>query len=328
MEKAKNRVLYVTPTLGKKQACGVGLYGKLWSDALQELPDCEFKVLYTDSLQETYETIEQFSPDVVFYMYHLGITMWMADPILRNTFTKAKHVAILYDIQQHEVDNFNPEASTGGIPYAIVANPTLQGTNRVVIVNKLLPPSPTLEYKEPQIPIVGFQGFAAYYKGVARLAHTINREFDECVFKLHMPPAYYFDQNGEHINQRINEVRSIITKPGIQVEFSHHMMDTQELVNWLSQNTINCYLYDYEHPAGLASAPDYALAAKRPIAVSNNMMLKNFRSCVPSVILDEPYTLKQIIQNGIEPLKGLHQDYSKESFLQDWRRAIDHFLSN
>jgi len=155
----------------------------------------------------------------------------------------------------------------------------------------------------------------------------VNEEFDKCIFKLHIPPAFYFDRDGRETNQRIDEVRSKITKPGIQLEFTHNMMTTQELVNWLGQNTINCYFYDYPLPAGLASAPDYALAARRPIAVSNNMMLKHFSKCNPSVIINEPYTLKQIISNGVAPLEHLHKAYSKESFLTDWGNAINHFIN-
>jgi hypothetical protein len=323
----KIKVLFVTPTLEEKAACGVGLYGKLWSDALLDLNDFDFKVIYTDSVEETFLEIKNFLPQVIFYMYHVGATKWMENPIFRENFPNAKHIAILHDVQQHEIDNFNPEVLSGGIPYVITCNPTLKGNEKVFISNKLLPPSPTIKYQESSITTIGYQGFAGSHKGIETLASIVNEEFDECIFKLHIPPAFYFDRDGHETNKRIQEVRNKITKPGIKLEFSHNMMSSQDLVNWLSQNTINCYLYDYPLPAGLASAPDYALAARRPIAVSNNMMLKHFSKCTPSVIINEPFNLKQIIANGITPLEDLYKDYSKESFLSDWSNAINHFIS-
>jgi len=104
----KIKVLYITPTLGEKEACGVGLYGKLWGDALADLENFELKVLYTDSVEEALSMVQTYSPQVVFYMYHIGATRWMADPVLRQSFPEIKHVAILHDVQQHEIDNFNP----------------------------------------------------------------------------------------------------------------------------------------------------------------------------------------------------------------------------
>jgi len=323
----KPKVLFVTPTLGEKEACGVGLYGKLWTDVLIKLEKYDFNVLYSDSTIETYETIKNLSPEVVFYMWHGNVNTWMGDPIFRNNFPNIKHVAILFDVQQREVDLFNPILHSGGIPYALVPNPTIFGNKRVFVTNKLLPPSPTIDYVESSIPIIGFQGFAFSHKGIARLSKIVNEEFDECIFRLHMPPSWYMDRDGYHINERINEVSNIIKKPNIRVEFSHHMMNTQELVNWLSQNTINCYLYNYPSPAGLASAPDYALSAKRPIAVSNNHMLKNFFHCSPSVVVNEPHTLKEIISNGTKPLEILYNSYSENNFLNDWEKAINHFIS-
>ena len=48
----KNRILFVTQTLGEKAACGIGIIGKLIGETLQQHPDYEFDVLYCDSVPE------------------------------------------------------------------------------------------------------------------------------------------------------------------------------------------------------------------------------------------------------------------------------------
>jgi hypothetical protein len=322
-------VLMVTPTLGEKAACGVGLYGRHWATALADLPEHQFNVLYTDSIEETINEIRRLSPSIVFYHWNRIASGWMEHPIFREMFPNIKHVNICVDTvtKQEEVDNFSPEVHNGGFQYLLVNNPMLVGNKNVFVSNKLLPPGPTIPEYTGDLPIIGYHGFAMAYKGIARLASVVNAEFTECIFRLHMPQSWFMDHHGQEIQRRKFEIQQIITKPGIKVEYSHHMMEPQEVVNWLSQNSINCYFYDRMDHAALASATDYALAARKPIAVSRSNYFKDFFACDPSVVINEPYSLKQIMQHGIEPIKHLHQKYSKENFIRNWTDGINHFLS-
>jgi hypothetical protein len=325
----KPRALMVTPTLGEKEGCGVGLYGKHWATALLEAEDFDFAVLYTDSMQETLNTIYNLQPDIVFYMWNRIASGWMENPVIKQIFPKIKHVNICVDTitQQEVVDNFSPEQHNGGFDYLLVCNPTLVGNDKVFVSSKLLPPAPTIPEYTGDFPIIGYHGFALGYKGIARLASVINDEFDEAIFRLHMPRSWFMDHYGEETAQRKFEISRIITKPGIKVEYTHHMMEPQEMVNWLSQNSINCYFYDRMDHAALASSTDYALAARRPIAVSRSNYFKDFFTCNPSVVINEPHSLKEIIANGIEPLKHLHESYTKENFIKNWSVAINKIIS-
>lgn len=322
-----SKVLMVTPTLGEKSACGVGLYGKLWSDQLIRMQNYNFNVLFTDSKEETISKIEYLKPDLIFYMWNFIASPWMNDPEIRNKFPNIKHVAVHHDMNQHMIDNFDSENHNGGFEYAITVNPTLTGNKNVCVTTKFIPPGPNIEIKKNDIPVIGYQGFALNYKGIARLASIVNKEFDECIFRLHMPRSWFLDNYGYEIEHRKKEIEQIITKPNILVEYSHEMLETQDLVNWLSQNSINCYFYDNSPYSGLASAPDYALAARKPIAVSSSEYFKHFHKCEPSVVIDQPNTLKTIMNNGVEPLLEMYEAYSKDSFLKDWSNAIKHFLS-
>jgi hypothetical protein len=320
----------VTPTLGEKEACGVGLYGKHWASALIDLPNCDFNVLYTDSLEETINKISELSPKIVFYMWNRIASGWMENPVIKHIFPQIKHVNICVDTcaNQNIINNFSPELHNGGFQYYLVCNPALVGNERVFISTRLLAPEPTVPHVKSDLPIIGFHGFALPYKGIAKLADTINREFDECVFRLHMPQSWFLDRYGQETAQRKREIESIIKKPGISVEYSHDLLEPQDMVNWLSQNTINCYFCDSIQDSALASSTEYALAAKRPIAVTRSNYFKDFFECSPSVIINEPHTLKEIIQNGFDPLKPLYEKYSRQSFIKDWSFAIEKILSN
>ena len=66
----KNRVLFVTQTLGYKAACGIGLIGKLIGDTLMKHPDYEFAVVYTDDWSGVSAAYNQFNPKCIIYNRH------------------------------------------------------------------------------------------------------------------------------------------------------------------------------------------------------------------------------------------------------------------
>ena len=95
----------------------------------------------------------------------------------------------------------------------------------------------------------------------------------------------------------------------------------------LAQNTINCYFYDYLDGCGLASSPDYALAAGRPIAVTRSHQMRNYWDLKPSVLIEHS-SIREIIANGTAPLEPLYKAYSKESVWQDYSRILNRLLNN
>ena len=321
----KRNVLFVTQTLGYKAACGIGLIGKLISDALCQHPDYNIEVLFADSSAEVQQKLAAFNPEVAIYNYAPGTTPWMNDPAMRSNFPKTKHARIMHDFHQLIADNFRP-ARHEGWEYLIADDPSVKGNDRVFITNRLIPDGPTVEYVEPSKPIIGFQGFGPPHKGIARLARKVQEEFDEATLRLHIPFGYYEDLihgfAGSNANARAQEVRKIITKPGIDVVITHDLLDTQEIINLLAQNTINCYFYDYLDGAGIASSPDYALAARRPIAMTRSHQMRNFWNLEPSILIENS-SIKEIIANGTKPLEPLYAAYSKESVWKDYSNIIE-----
>jgi len=322
----KTKILYVTQSMvGAKAACGIGLMGKLLGETLLQHPEYDFVMLYADSVQEVVSKIQEVNPKIVIYNYSLGSTPWMHDPIMRTQFSHIKHARILHDMHQGIVNSFHPRYHQGW-EYLIADDPSVVGNDNVFITNRLLPPPPTVKYVEPSKPIIGFQGFGPAHKGIARLAHIVQSQFDEATLRLHIPLGYYVDFGAtNHAYARVKEVNQIITKPGIDVVITHDLLDTQDVVNLLAQNTINCYFYDYLDGAGLASSPDYAIARGRPIAVTRSHQMRHFWNLTPSILIENA-SIQQIINQGTAPLEPLYKAYSKESVWQDYTRILQKML--
>jgi hypothetical protein len=172
-----------------------------------------------------------------------------------------------------------------------------------------------------------FQGFGFHHKGIYRIAHKIQEEFDEAIFRLHIPKSYYGDPDGHQARQRVAEVQQIITKPGIKIEASYDFLSDEEIIKWLNDNTINCYFYDYLENSGIASSPDYAIAARKPIAINNSRMFINLHNLTPSIEI-EKNSLKQIIDNGITPLLPIYEKYKSQNVVKDYENICDLLLRN
>jgi hypothetical protein len=230
----------------------------------------------------------------------------------------------MHDMHQELADNFDPH-NHAGWQYILADDPSVVGNDHVFITNRLLPPITTHVYEDGDKPIIGFQGFGPPHKGIARLAHKVQEEFDEAILRLHIPFGFYEDlihgYAGSNANARVQEVKSIINKPGIELQFSHDLMETDEVVDWLAHNTINCYFYDYLDGAGIASSPDYALAARRPIAMTRSHQFRNFWNIEPSIFIEDK-NIREIIAQGTAPLEKLYADYSADSVLADYATML------
>lgn len=319
------KVIFVTQTLGPKAGCGIGLIGKLLSESLVKSKKYDFEILYADDAATLDAKIAEINPKVVIYNYHSHTAPLAQDQSIRSKYPNIVYIMLHHDMHQQLVDSYSP-ASNFGIKYLITADTTLRGNDNVFLVNRLIPPHQPKPYVDLGIPVIGFQGFGPPHKGIYRIAQQVQHEFDEAIIRLHIPFSFFGDPQGREARARVAEVMSIITKPGIKVEATHDLRSTEDIIEFLGQNTINCYFYDLLPGAGLASSPDYALAARRPIAVTKSHQLRNFIGLSPSVCIEDN-SLKDIISFGSKPLEGLHEFYTEESVIGDYERIIDKLIA-
>jgi hypothetical protein len=64
-------------------------------------------------------------------------------------------------------------------------------------------------------------------------------------------------------------------------------MSEDEPIGFLAESSINAIAYNREGAEGISSCVDYALAARRPIAVNASPMFRHMHAVNPSIRLDE-----------------------------------------
>jgi nucleoside-diphosphate-sugar epimerase len=344
LEKKKPIVAFITQKIGVSNEnfnsyCGIGIRGKLTADILTngQSKKYNFITAYIDNNYDLEQFILKHKPVIIIYNYHSFTTQFYNDESLRNKYKNIIHIMIHYDITQDKVNNYNPDHFCG-FKHIITDNDKIIKKKNGKTFFKVTRSNPKSietinmeknihknEVRNDTIPIIGFQGFGVPHKGIHKIAYKIQEEFDEAIFRLHIPFSYYGDPNGDKARQRVAEVKDIITKPGIKIEVSHDFLSDEEIVTWLHNNTINCYFYDYLENSGIASSPDYAIAARRPIAVNNSRMLVNLHNLTPSIEI-EHNSLKQIIKNGVTPLIPIYEKYKQENVVSDYEKICDILL--
>ena len=320
------KVLWLTPPdQGDRGRCGVSLVGTIWGKKLQQHPEYDVALLHTDSPIDAMTMVRNFQPDAIIYNYHYRPSTWMNHLRTREFYPNIKNIRIVHDSTQAEFDSWGPRSNPTW-EYLMAFDPTLVGNDHCFVVNRIIPEGPTIPHVESEIPIIGWQGFPAPHKGLPKIVEAVQNEFDNAIIRFHIPEAYFAYEpqppNYSAITHhrtvaRIQEAQAVIKKPGIKIEVTEGWMTDQETVNWLSQNTINCYFYDYLDGSGLSSSIDYALAARRPIAVTRSHQMRHCWNLTPSILVEET-TLRDIISNGLTPLETFYNNYNDQQVWADF----------
>lgn len=123
----------------------------------------------------------------------------------------------------------------------------------------------------------------------------------------------------------VKQCKQLIKKTGITLTITHDFLEQGEILDFLAQNSINVFLYQDKTNRGLSSTPDYALAVDRPLAISDSIMFRHLHAVSPSIVYGQS-TLKQIIKNGIAPLKGIQSDWNHITLVWEYERIIKAIL--
>jgi hypothetical protein len=323
---AKRKILWLTPPdQGDRGRCGVSLVGTIWGKKLQEHPDYETEILHTDNPIDAMVKIRNFQPHAVIYNYHYRPSTWMNHLHTREFYPNIKNIRIVHDSTQAEFDTWT-QHSHSAWQYLMAFDPTLTGNDSCFVVNRIIPNAATVSYVDQGIPVIGWQGFPAPHKGLPKIVEAVQHEFDEAIIRFHIPEAYFaYEPPPPNYNEmqhyrtvaRIQEAQAVINKTGIKLEITEGWMSDQETINWLAQNTINCYFYDYLDGSGLSSSIDYALAARRPIAVTRSHQMRHCWNLDPTIVIDET-SLRDIISHDLKPLQKFYENYSDSQVFSDF----------
>jgi hypothetical protein len=176
------------------------------------------------------------------------------------------------------------------------------------------------------VPTIGSFGFATPNKGFERIVQLVQSEFENAIIRINMASADFGDVDGINARRVADRCRCIVNKPGISLEITHDFLNKDKLLDFLSVNSMNVFLYEDVHGRGLSSALDNALAVRRPIAVSNSPMFRHVLSVVPSVCADF-VSLRTILAEGFGPLRKVTDDWTSQNLSWDYDRILTRILA-
>jgi len=285
----------------KKQACGVYQSGKRIYELLEDSTKINFIYREVESYQEFVSRMKIISPDAVLYNWHQGTMNWLTKKMVENTGAKSYfyfHTTVL-----------DPKIGA----YLFFGDYALD-RNILPLNRQILVPRPILKYRgtypKNNILTIGSFGLAFFQKGFHTLTKLVNATFERAVLNLHMPQSYFSDPTGTETKRVADECRRLNTNRGIQLNITQNFKNDAELLTFLAGNDINVFMHT-ENGEGLSGIGDYALAVKRPIAITNCTMFRHFMK--DEIRLDK-HPIPEILSFGTKPLDEFYEKWSENNF--------------
>ncbi len=316
-----SKILFVNH---KPQKCGVYEFGYSVGNILTQSTKYNFVYREADSWREFYRIFQKENPNVVIYNYYPCTMGWIGtnSGILINSHKiRIIQIGILHEVTQKIADHSNDII----FDYHIAPDPTLILNNPIVYkTGRLVPRFQSVPIKNEIINIGSF-GFATNGKGFLKIIKTVQDEFDEAKINLNISYAKFGDEKGDNARELAKQARELVTKKDIVLNISHEHLSTDEILKFLSKNDINVFLYDYLNERGISSAIDYAIAVKRPLAITKSSMFRHLFHCKPSICIEDN-SLRTILGNGISHIEKLCDEWSPEKLLANYEKIIENIV--
>ena len=298
---------------GKK--CGVQQFGRRLFNTLEACAGIAWSYAECGSMVQFLAVVEALAPDLVVLNDHPMTLGWAADESIRRCGVPC--FAVFHECYQEAVDALVP----GPFDFHLCPDPTLLPWNPLALLVPRFIPA-VRPGRPPDVFTVGSFGFASANKGLERLCALVNKEFDNACIRINLPPH---DLQSAGLDAGVKDVlascRYAISKPGIELRVTRTFMDEEALLAFLSENTINVFLYHGTWDRGISSCTDYALACGRPIAVSLSSMFRHLHGINPSIVVDDR-SLRDIAASGVVPLAHHVARYSAAAAGAHWTDLI------
>ena len=183
----------------------------------------------------------------------------------------------------------------------------------------------TPEYKEKNIPIIGSFGFATEGKKWEKIVEEVQNEFDEALIRINIPYATHVPDNQTRIHKVTMKCFNVLTKPNVKLEITNNNFSKEELIDWCSQNTINCFFYERDsiYDAGLWATTDQAIISERPLLVTGD---KTFRHIHKYIDYYPNIKIKEAISKTTEGVKQMKNDWSSKNFCKKFESILSKYI--
>jgi SAM-dependent methyltransferase len=302
----------------KGDHCGVYQFGKNLYDTLSRAPEIAWSYCECANFEELRAAVDQATPDAIVFNHHPCTMSWLTAAPLKEL--GAPLFGLLHQVSQKIADAADPDP----FDFLICLDPTLVPRNpRILRVPRFLPIEPAPPPPPPpEVFTAGSFGFATPGKGFDRLCALVNAEFDRAKIRLNLPkhddPNIIPDQMFDEI---VEKCRQAVTKPGIELEITHHFFSNAQIVEFLASNTINAFLYDDSPSTGISSCADFALASGRPFALTRTSMFRNLFHLNPSIFIEDR-SLADIAAGDMSMLDAARAAVEPRRAAADWNAEI------
>jgi hypothetical protein len=281
-------VLYVNHA--HSEVCGVHDLGRRHARLVALGEDIALDYIEVNDIEAYHRVMESDKFDAVIINFMPGIMPWVTEDIKRH---RATRIAVIHNYQHDTIDQVAADHHRL-FDFMLALDPTLIATNPwVLVTDRPLPDTVTLG-PLPSPPRIGSFGFAFPHKNFPAVATEIAATLQVAIFDLHMPEAYFNGAGGRELYGPgiVRQIEEIFDgHPGLRLHRTSDHLEADDVVARLAENTVNCLFYvPGQHNAGLSSALDYLVAARRPIMVTDCTMFAHFdRACAhfPEVRLSE-----------------------------------------
>jgi hypothetical protein len=176
-------------------------------------------------------------------------------------------------------------------------------------------------YPAPARPTFGSFGFV-FGKSFGWVVELIEKEYDDATIKIHIPAAFFGDADGKGARKAADEARSYVRKPGTVLKITHDFLEPAGLIEFLASNTANIFCYSTNWGRGISSTIDYALTARRPIAITDSRQFKHLDGIKNLICIPEYTTIKEIVERGNKPLEIYQQAWAPDNLIKSYERII------
>lgn len=308
-----SKVLFVNFAVSN---CGVHQYGENLFSVLALSKKLNFEYADIRSLQDFDLAVERSEFAAVVVNYHPQTLPFIQVDMPRRFAIPC--IAVMHEMTQSEADSM----PRGIFQYYVMGDPTLRQNNEYVFSTGRIIPLYENETSPPETVTIGSFGFSVGSKGFQRLVDSVQEEFDEAIIRINIPANGIVDQDGLEARRQIDLCRARLWKPGIEFKATHEFFDKTQLMDFLATNTLNAFLYDYIPKAGISSATDHAMAARRPIAITRSIMFRHLHDLDPAITI-ENRRLKEIILSGTRPYDHLLDEWSPERICLRYEEIIE-----
>tara|TARA_R110000868_G_scaffold409778_1_gene696010 strand:- start:4547 stop:5491 length:945 start_codon:yes stop_codon:yes gene_type:complete len=293
--------------------CGVYQYGKRVAGVLNKSENYNFKYLELNDFEVFMTHVNEDKPTVIIYNHLTGTMPWFTN----DTSQIIRGMGIKQGLLVH---NVNYETF---FDFYLHQDPNYQDNENNYHILR-----PLFEYDVPEdqdgsIIRIGTFGFGFKVKEYDKICEMVNNDFanDSVELNLHLTISH-FCPNEDVINQLRRQCVDKITNPNIKLNITTEFMTDRGVLDFLNKNDLNVFFYHkYTSYNGISSVIDYALSAKKPIAICKSNMFSHIWDTQPSICVEDN-NLKTILSNGFGSLNGKYNEWSNENFIKNVETTI------